>query len=211
LKKRSGKHDLLKLIGIWAMLLDHIGWVIFPHHTILRIIGRLALPIFCAGIALGYQRTSNFKKYFFQLLLFGLISQIPYNLLWNTHKINIILALVLSLFLIYLVDKKRYLWSVGIFWLSTVLFIEYSWYAPTIALIFFKFKDQKKIAFVLLFLATFGYIQQTSASIQWYALIGFFIVLFMPEIKLNFKLNKYIFYFFYPLHLLILYLILRWI
>lgn len=211
LKKRSGKHDLLKLIGIWAMSLDHIGWVFFPQYDLFQAIGRLALPIFCAGIALGYQKTSNFKKYFLQLLLFGLLSQIPYNLLWNVHKINIILALALALLFIYLVDKKKYLLAFGIFWLSVVLFIEYNWYAPVITLIFFKFRNNKKVAFTLLFLVTFCYIVQTNALIQWYALIGFCLVLFMPEIKLSFQLNKFFFYFFYPAHLFLLYLLSEWI
>jgi len=209
--QRSNKQDLLKIIGILTMLVDHLGWVFFPQYIFLHAVGRLAMPIFSAGIAFGYQKTANFRKYFFYLVVFGLISQIPYDLLWTFEQINIIFGLALSLFLLYLVDNKKYLLAIGIFTLSIVLPFEFGWYLPLTTLIFFKFGHDKKLAFSLLTLITFVYSSQIRVPYQIFSLVGFYLILFMPEIKRSFRLNKFIFYFFYPVHLFILYFISKWL
>ena len=91
---------ILKLFGLITMLIDHIGYCFFPNILILRYIGRLAMPIFCFCIAEGY-RNSKGKKvdfkyktydkdtiYILKLFWFGLISQIPYTLLFDTFQLN---------------------------------------------------------------------------------------------------------------------------
>ena len=54
----------LKMIATVAMLIDHIGAVLFPQIEILRIIGRIAFPIFAYMIAEGCVHTKSKKKYF---------------------------------------------------------------------------------------------------------------------------------------------------
>jgi hypothetical protein len=44
--KQSNYQDLLKLIAIFVMVVDHLGVYFFPDITTLRIIGRYAMPIF---------------------------------------------------------------------------------------------------------------------------------------------------------------------
>jgi len=76
----------LKIIALIAMTIDHVTWLIFPGYNtnqiaiILHIIGRLAFPIFAYCIAEGYHYTKNLKKYALTLLIFSLISHIPYML-----------------------------------------------------------------------------------------------------------------------------------
>ena len=60
----------LKLIAAAAMLLDHMGILLFPRITIFRILGRLAYPVFAFMIAEGCRYTRNKLRYF--LMLFGL-------------------------------------------------------------------------------------------------------------------------------------------
>lgn len=73
----------LKILACAAMLADHLGFrSIFGDAGIeayMRLFGRLAFPIFCYLIAIGYRKTSN--KYFYLLRLFalGVISEMPYN------------------------------------------------------------------------------------------------------------------------------------
>lgn len=59
----------LKLYACAAMLIDHIGYFIFPQLTILRYIGRTAMPIFAFFIGEGCLHTSNRKKYFLSLFI----------------------------------------------------------------------------------------------------------------------------------------------
>ena len=54
----------LKVIGIVSMTIDHIGYFLFPQMTVLRMIGRLAYPIFAYMIAEGCRYTRNKVRYF---------------------------------------------------------------------------------------------------------------------------------------------------
>lgn len=67
----------LKLIAIAAMTVDHIGMLFFPGLPILRVIGRLTFPIMGFFITEGYRHTSNLKRYAGRLLIFGVISILP--------------------------------------------------------------------------------------------------------------------------------------
>lgn len=73
----------LKIIAIFAMLIDHIAWAFVPLESalgqIMHIIGRLTAPIMCFFIAEGFYHTKNIKKYALRLGIFALISHIPYN------------------------------------------------------------------------------------------------------------------------------------
>ncbi|MBQ3079325.1 MAG: hypothetical protein IJC48_04895 [Clostridia bacterium] len=81
--------DILKILACAAMLLDHMGKMIFPEAynfsvsgkwaylfpsgNILRIIGRLAMPMFVYGVAVGSAYTKNTLKYVLRLLLVGVL------------------------------------------------------------------------------------------------------------------------------------------
>lgn len=74
----------LQIIAAIAMLVDHLTWIIFPGYPteplpiILHVIGRLAFPIFAYFIAEGYHYTHDKKKYALRILIFALISHVPY-------------------------------------------------------------------------------------------------------------------------------------
>lgn len=109
LKKASYRNDMLKLLAMVTMLIDHIGYMYFPNETLFRIIGRLAFPIFAYQIAIGYSKTSNLKKYVFRLSVFAIITQIPYsyfnpNLQFNPLHFNVIFTFILSIGLLYVYD-----------------------------------------------------------------------------------------------------------
>ena len=63
------------------MLIDHIGVVLFPEVYILRIIGRISMPLFAYCIARGFHYSKEhgtLRKYITNMLIFALISQIPF-------------------------------------------------------------------------------------------------------------------------------------
>lgn len=70
----TGSH--LKWIALIAMTLDHIGAYLFPHASILRIVGRLAFPIYAYLIAEGCRRSRNPRRYFLRMLLTAFLSQV---------------------------------------------------------------------------------------------------------------------------------------
>jgi hypothetical protein len=65
----------LKILACVSMLLDHIGYILFPKIFIFRYIGRLALPLFSYLLAEGCLHTKHKLKYFLSVLVLGIICQ----------------------------------------------------------------------------------------------------------------------------------------
>ncbi len=67
----------LQGIAMVSMLIDHMGLYLFGGQKWMRIVGRLAFPIFAFMIAEGFRHTRSVKKYFFRILVTAVASQIP--------------------------------------------------------------------------------------------------------------------------------------
>ena len=68
----------LKIIACVSMLIDHIGYILFPHIIFLRYIGRLAMPIFAFFIGEGCLYTRDRKKYFTRIFSLAVVCQLFY-------------------------------------------------------------------------------------------------------------------------------------
>ena len=90
--------NMIKLIAILAMTIDHITWMIFPGYPkdflpiLLHIIGRITCPIMCYFIAEGYHYTKNVNKYTNRLFAFAFLSHFAYVFasmhfsIWNKSR-----------------------------------------------------------------------------------------------------------------------------
>lgn len=78
----------LKILASVIMVVDHIGAVFFPSILILRVIGRIAFPIYAFLIVEGYMHTSNVHKYWIRLGIFALISEIPFDYCFSHTIVN---------------------------------------------------------------------------------------------------------------------------
>lgn len=74
---------LLKLIGLCFMFIDHSGKVLFNNAYAMRVLGRLALPIYVWCMIVGFHRTRNVPRYLLRVLFTGVISQPLYLLALN--------------------------------------------------------------------------------------------------------------------------------
>lgn len=115
----SSRNDLLKLVAMITMFIDHLGHmgiVADPFwNTVCRTIGRIAFPIFAYQVALGYSKTSSLPKYIKRLLSFALISHIPYIIFSHDFSIhpfhfNVIFMLLFGVFSIMCYEKGQALW-----------------------------------------------------------------------------------------------------
>ena len=88
------------------MLLDHIGYI--WHIQSLRVVGRIAFPIFVYLIYNGYRHTSSKWKYALRLAVFAAISQIPFTLFCYGrlfyHNGNVFFTLLAALLCLWSVD-----------------------------------------------------------------------------------------------------------
>lgn len=115
----------LKYIAFISMLIDHINkallYPILQEKGILQqisnlfeILGRIAFPLFSFFLVEGFFKTRNRWKYLSYLLIFGIISEIPYNLFqsavfFEPNSNNVMFTLSLSLVTIWIIDvlKKK--------------------------------------------------------------------------------------------------------
>lgn len=82
---------VLKLIALASMLLDHTGVALgtgAAAYRALRAAGRMAFPIYAFFLAVGYDKTSDRRRYLTRLCAFALLSQIPFTLLFQADAVG---------------------------------------------------------------------------------------------------------------------------
>ena len=108
----------LHIIAMALMLMDHLWATLLPAQDWLTCAGRLAFPIFAFMTVEGYFHTRNLKRYALRLLLFALLSEVPFDLMYGgtwfypVHQ-NVIWTLLLGLLGVHLMEtvrKKQKLW-----------------------------------------------------------------------------------------------------
>lgn len=206
------------------MLIDHIGIIFFPNMVILRTIGRLSFPIFAFLVSEGYIHTRSIEKYLARIFVFFVISQpIFQNVIKNYTTLNIFSSLFLGLLAIHIYNKiqnKNYAFFIVILIsvFAQMIKTEYGFYGIFVIFTFYLFNiksDFKKLFFSQLFLIfPFLYFNLNIFSkgiINWTPCCYFAAILPLFLIKYyNGQRGpnlKYLFYTFYPAHLLILGLI----
>lgn len=128
----------LKWIAVVTMLVDHLGAIlvwsyyltlvqsgatnahdVYQIYLWMRRIGRMAFPIFCFVLVEGFTHTHSRPKYALRLLLFGLISEVPYDFALHdeisyTSELNIMFTLLLAFCALWLADALGKLICKGI-------------------------------------------------------------------------------------------------
>ena len=203
----------LKIIAIITMLIDHIGSVLFPEIIAFRIIGRLAFPLFAFLLTEGYIHTSNLKKYIFRLAIFSLISQYPFMLAFGFDAgLNIFFTLTIGLTAIYLSDHyQSYLPFFILAILADLIHTDYGMFGVLLIFLIYQYKSnfKKMMIYIIALYSIFYLIGGLSAGIgaihyyiQFFALLSFILIAYYSGREG--RKAKYLFYIFYPGHLLIL-------
>ena len=94
----------LKILAMIAMTCDHVGVQLFPQVWWLRLIGRLAMPVYAYMIAEGCRHTRDRKKYFLRLFGMGALCQAVYFVAMGSLYMCILITFSLSVILISLMD-----------------------------------------------------------------------------------------------------------
>ena len=101
----------LKIIALVFMFIDHAGKMCFPNIPEMRILGRIAFPIYAWCMIVGFHYTRSVPKYLLRILITGLVSQPLYMLALNHtwKQPNIFLTLFLGLCALWGIREKKYL------------------------------------------------------------------------------------------------------
>lgn len=215
----------LKLIAIITMLIDHVAAFLISSeahpelYLTMRSIGRIAFPIFSFLIVEGFYHTKDIKKYLIRLGAFALISEIPFDLVHGyvlefTYQ-NVFFTLFLGLLLVYFMNQveQKYkkevivsnildaLLTFAFCAVAVVLRTDYNLQGILIIVAFYLFRGNKVLLTVAMLIVNgmFG------GTIQALATIAMLPIAFYNGQKG--RSAKYLFYIFYPAHLLIIYLI----
>ena len=219
-KKQILDGTMLKIIAMVSMVSDHVGDLFFPGVMWLRMIGRLAMPIFSFCIAEGYAHTRDKKRYLLRMGIFALISEVPFDLAFEGkvgfgHQ-NIMLTFFLSILALKIFDLirgeeprnigKTVLGTLAVLvmaGLALLLRADYTIFAVIAVFLFYVLRNRHPlvrsgvgVAFLAL-TRTMGY----------YCTTGFSLI---PLLLYNGKRGrglKWLFYAFYPGHLLLLFVL----
>lgn len=234
----------LHIIAMALMLMDHLWATLLPAQEWLTCAGRLAFPIFAFMTVEGYFHTRNLKRYALRLLLFALLSEVPFDLMYGgtwfypVHQ-NVIWTLLLGLLGIHLMEtvrKKQKTWlylltALLVVLIGTVLgtlsMVDYYGTGVLTIFIFYFFRRRKWWCLAGQLLALYWVNVQLLGGLlypvhifgmefeicqQGFALLALIpIWLYRGRQGYHSKPFQYACYAFYPVHMLILVLILQYL
>ncbi|MCR5799877.1 MAG: conjugal transfer protein TraX [Lachnospiraceae bacterium] len=224
--KRGISADVLKYVAYITMFIDHIGaGLIEPsaafrnygsvktYDILIRLIGRVAFPIFCFLLVEGFNHTRNKWKYALNLLLFALITEIPFDYtfkgtLFTLDYQNVDFTLLLGLLTLIFADM---IYKSGI----KSKLVRYLLQIP-VGVVFAVIADLMKVdygAWGILLIFVIYYTRElpnkwrciiSALPLIWEftSFIAFILIYRYNGVKKG-KINKYVFYSLYPAHLAI--------
>ena len=238
-KKFEMPGSTLKIIAIITMLIDHVGagllgrilnsegivdalekgqqlsaadMRLFSLYSFMRMVGRVAFPIFCFLLIEGFEKTRNRKKYAMRLGIFALISEIPFDMCFNGKVLelgyqNVFFTLffgMITMIVCRMIEEELEAgWKRSIVCivatvsgmiLATLCKTDYSWIGVLCIMMLYFTRNNK--------------VRQTIAGCLCFLWELTAPIAFIPIHFYNGKRGlslKYVFYLFYPLHLLVIY------
>ena len=207
----------LKLWALFTMFIDHIGAVLIETtylyniesfqvlNVCLRLIGRLAFPLYAFLLAEGFLHTRSWKKYAGRLFLFALISEIPFDLaafgeLTYTRQ-NVFFTLFIGLLTMKGLEKvkEKKLAAIGVIGAGCIcahlLQTDYSYMGILLIVILYIFREEHKRRCI---------IGGVFFSYEITSVLAFLMMYRYSGEKGETNLPRIVFYGFYPMHLLLL-------
>lgn len=206
----------LKIIAVLSMVTDHCAYYLLDGNTwayeVMRCFGRVAFPVFAFLVAEGFAHTRNRMRYFLSLLLFAVISEVPWYLLNGadgTHNVMFTLALGVAALAVFERLQKHGALAIAAILLvalsAEISGLDYGWHGIVEILVFHLFRSKKysqstrllQLAFAFPFMSHYGIIG---------ALLACFIIFLYNGTRgiIHGKVAKYGFYAIYPVHLIII-------
>ena len=217
----------LRRIAACTMLVDHIGATLFPGVLWLRCVGRLAFPIFAFFLGEGFRFTHSRRQYLLRLVLFALLSELPFNQMVYGRWIapsgqNVLWTLALGLCAIACVQRAPsepglnslfwYSAAAGCCLLGQLLRTDYGAFGVLLCLLFYctrglpgRFWICGGIFLLMCYAFQFVFLPGIPIPLEALALPAFPLLATYHGRRSHRQIPiRYAFYWFYPLHMLLL-------
>ncbi len=199
------------------MLIDHVGFLLFPEYDFLRFIGRVSFPLFAFLIAEGFIKTKNVNSYLKRLFIFGIISQVPFFIFdrlagVQSFNLNIMFSLTLGVIALLLLTSTRnvFLKAFGIIGILAIAYFgqfSYGVYGILTIIASFIFLKRRSTGLtalsILPFLETVRLFFMKIFFLQFFAIFSLIPIYFYNGERGK-KISRWWFYWFYPVHMLVL-------
>lgn len=177
-----GKMDLsaaaLHILAMAFMLMDHLWATLLPAQEWLTCVGRIAFPIFAFMAVEGYFHTHNLKKYLLRMLIFAVISEVPFDLMYGgtwfypVHQ-NVIWTLMMGLAGIHLMETVRKKKSIFVYILVSAIVVILGGLLGTLSMV-----DYYGIGVLTVFIFYFF------RGRKWWCLLGQMLALYWVNVEL---------------------------
>lgn len=242
MRKRELSQEGLKLLACVTMLIDHIGATLVLRmlqtmpvrneqynllvgiYYTMRIIGRIAFPIYCFLLVEGAYHTRNPKKYGMRLFVGMLLSEIPFdlafshrgNVLFDWSSNSVMLTLLLGFFMIEAMkgwtDFRKVAVILPFYLLAEWMHTDYGGLGILIIAVFALTRglpQEKLYQFLGLSLVVYpgsrAIIGSVAVNLEWFAVLALIPIFCYDGRKLNYhKAVQWAFYLFYPVHIAVL-------
>ncbi len=226
MQKKGIPQEALKLLACAAMLLDHIGASLVDADW-LRVVGRIAFPIYCFLLAEGIRHTRDPRRYGLRLAIGAVLAELPFDYVifggptWDHCSVMVTLLLGFAFGLG--ARKLPWLWqrlllAVPFMLAAQLLGTDYGADGVAMIAIFILIQDGKHqrllqtVALTLLCLGMSSYpilLLGFSVPIELFAVLAMIpIALYSGRKATSSRVIQWAFYLFYPVHLAVLWAIL---
>lgn len=200
-----------------AMAEDSQLMVLAGVGSVMQLIGGLAVPVFAYLLVEGFMRTSDYRKYLLSMIVFALLSEIPYDLAmsqkitdWSSQNALVTMSIcLLMLYFLKMIEEKKgitYGFARLIIVLCSVVWVtllraQYGLCIVLLAAVFYIFYTRNVLKTILGVLISLLYVTGP---------LAFYGIWCYNEERKNI-VPKYLYYIFYPLHLFVLGMIARFL
>ena len=239
MKEKGISQEMLKLIACVTMLIDHIGatvvlrmlqsipqqdMTLYWTYYAMRIVGRIAFPIYCFLLVEGAAHTRSPKKYALRLFVGMLLAEIPFDLAfsyrgfvpfdWSSNSVMV--TLLLGFGMLMCMDRVRGVWKAAValpfYIMAELLQTDYAGLGIAIIAVFALTRglEREKLwcaagLCLVLYPGARMNVGGVMVNLEWFAALALIPIFCYNGRKLTgSKAAQWGFYLFYPVHLLIL-------
>lgn len=213
----------IKMIAAASMLIDHVGVIFFPTVPILRVLGRLAFPIYAFCIAEGFAHTRDKRRYFLQIFILGAVCQLVYFVVDGSMYLGVLISFSMSILMMWALERLKnatqergaeagavFVAALACgFVLCRCVKVDYGFWGMLLPLLYYMGRNKAEgLCLFTVGLLTLCWELAVSGgfTVQWFSLLTLPLLWAYNGQRGKYR-AKYFFYIFYPAHLAALYLL----